>query len=62
VMLPARNRKDFEDIPEETRQQLEFVWLEHVEEAVSAALEPATASNQQSAERPVRRLAEAGSG
>jgi ATP-dependent Lon protease len=36
VMLPARNRKDFEDIPEETRQQLEFIWLEHVDEAVSA--------------------------
>ena len=41
VMLPARNRKDFEDIPEEVRQQLTFVWLERVEEAVSSALEPA---------------------
>ena len=41
VMLPARNRKDFEDIPEEVRQQLTFVWLERVDEAVSAALEPA---------------------
>jgi ATP-dependent Lon protease len=39
VMLPARNRKDFEDIPEEVRQQLTFVWLERVEEAVSSALE-----------------------
>ena len=41
VMLPARNRKDFEDIPEEVRQQLTFVWLERVDDAVSAALEPA---------------------
>ena len=39
VMLPARNRKDFEDIPEEVRQQLTFVWLERVDEAVSSALE-----------------------
>jgi ATP-dependent Lon protease len=39
VMLPARNRKDFEDIPEEVRNQLEFIWLERVEEAVAAALE-----------------------
>ena len=31
VMLPARNRKDFEDIPEEVREQLTFVWLERVE-------------------------------
>jgi ATP-dependent Lon protease len=40
-MLPARNRKDFEDIPEEVRQQLGFVWLERVDDAVAAALEPA---------------------
>ena len=40
VMLPARNRRDYDDIPEETRQQLEFIWLEHVEEAMAAALEP----------------------
>ena len=40
VMLPARNRKDFEDIPEEVRQDLDFVWLERVDEAASAALEP----------------------
>jgi ATP-dependent Lon protease len=40
VMLPARNRRDFEDIPEEARQKLEFVWLERVEEAVAAALSP----------------------
>jgi ATP-dependent Lon protease len=39
VMLPARNRKDFEDIPEEVRTAMDFVWLEHVEEAVSSALE-----------------------
>jgi ATP-dependent Lon protease len=39
VMLPARNRKDYEDIPQEVRDQLEFIWLERVEEAASAALE-----------------------
>ncbi len=38
VMLPARNRRDYEDIPEEVREQLEFIWLERVEEAVSGAL------------------------
>ncbi len=40
VMLPARNRKDFEDIPEEARRDLEFVWLERVDDAVAAGLEP----------------------
>jgi ATP-dependent Lon protease len=47
VMLPARNRKDFDDIPEDVRKQLEFVWLERVEEAVAAALDPARASGQE---------------
>ncbi|HLZ85099.1 MAG TPA: S16 family serine protease, partial [Caulobacteraceae bacterium] len=40
VMLPARNRRDYDDIPEEARKQLEFVWLERVEDAVAAALNP----------------------
>ena len=39
VMLPARNRRDYDDIPEEARNQLEFIWLERVEEAMAAALE-----------------------
>ncbi len=42
VMLPARNKKDFEDIPEEVRQQLTFIWLERVEEAAASALETGT--------------------
>jgi ATP-dependent Lon protease len=40
VMLPARNRRDYDDIPEEVRQQLEFIWLERIEEAMTGALEP----------------------
>ena len=43
VMLPARNRRDYEDIPKSARDELEFVWLERVDEAVAAALEPAEA-------------------
>ena len=39
VMLPARNQKDYEDIPQEVRDQLEFIWLEWVEEAAVASLE-----------------------
>ncbi|WP_083509823.1 endopeptidase La [Hyphomicrobium sulfonivorans] len=39
VMLPARNRKDIEDLSEETRKQLELIWLEKVEDAMAAALE-----------------------
>jgi ATP-dependent Lon protease len=39
VLLPARNRKDLEDISEEVRNMLEFVWLERVDDAIAAALE-----------------------
>ena len=38
VLLPARNRKDLVDVPEETRSQIEFVWLERVDDALAAAL------------------------
>ena len=38
VMLPARNRRDFDDIPQTARDRLEFIWLEHVDEAVANAL------------------------
>jgi ATP-dependent Lon protease len=40
VMLPARNRKEFEDIPAEAREKLEFVWLERVDDALAVALAP----------------------
>ena len=42
VMLPARNRRDYDDIPETARREIEFIWLERVEEAVAGALEPRT--------------------
>ena len=41
VLLPARNRRDFDDIPEEVRNTLEFVWLQKVEDAVAQGLQSA---------------------
>jgi ATP-dependent Lon protease len=43
VMLPARNKRDYDDIPQSARDKLEFIWLERVDEAIAAALEPAEA-------------------
>ncbi|MGH8328155.1 MAG: S16 family serine protease, partial [Steroidobacteraceae bacterium] len=43
VILPARNRRDYDDIPESARKQLEFVWVERIDEVLAAALEPAGA-------------------
>ncbi|SFV25840.1 endopeptidase La [Hyphomicrobium facile] len=39
VMLPARNRRDFDDIPQDARDRLEFIWLERVDDAVAGALD-----------------------
>jgi ATP-dependent Lon protease len=44
VLLPARNRRDYDDIPEDVRRDLSFVWLEQVDEAVNVALENAAAA------------------
>jgi ATP-dependent Lon protease len=40
VMLPSRNKKDLEDVPEAAREEVHFVWLDSVDDAVAAALEP----------------------
>jgi ATP-dependent Lon protease len=39
VMLPKRNKRDYDDIPEVAREQLEFIWLDRVGDAIEAALE-----------------------
>jgi len=38
VMLPARNRKDLEDVPESARKLVEFIFMEKVDDALAAAL------------------------
>ena len=43
VLMPARNRKDHGEIPEDARERLEFVWLERAEDGIAAALEAAPA-------------------
>jgi ATP-dependent Lon protease len=42
VMLPARNRRDFDEIPRGARDKLEFIWLERVDDAIAAAFEEST--------------------
>ncbi len=47
VILPARNRRDLEDIPDSVRGKLEFVWAERIEDVLARALD----------EQPVQRAA-----
>ncbi len=39
VMLPKRNQRDFEEIPEAVRNHLQFIWLEKVDDVLKFALE-----------------------
>ena len=41
IILPGRNRKDVIEVPEEVREKLDFRFVEAVDEAIAAALEPA---------------------
>ncbi len=44
VILPARNRRDLEDIPQSVRRLLQFDWVQQVGEALSIALGESAAS------------------
>ena len=50
VMLPARNRNDLEEVPETARQQLEFVFLDDVEQAARVAIRPEGVTRTQQSE------------
>jgi len=38
VILPSRNEKDVDDVPEEVRKKMRFIFVDRVDEAVEAAL------------------------
>jgi ATP-dependent Lon protease len=44
VILPARNRRDLEDIPVSVRQKLEFVWAEKIDDVLARALDEVPAA------------------
>jgi ATP-dependent Lon protease len=41
VILPARNRRDLDDIPDSVRKRLTFVWAEKIDDVLAHALEGA---------------------
>jgi ATP-dependent Lon protease len=52
VILPARNRRDLEDIPQSARSMLELVWVERVSEALEVALGASAESQKPAARAP----------
>ena len=52
VVLPGRNEADTEDIPEDVRRELEFVFVSRIGEALEATLEKLVASPPPPAQAP----------
>jgi ATP-dependent Lon protease len=46
VLLPQRNEKDMEDVPEPVRRAMRFVFVETMDELLEHALEPRTGSRE----------------
>jgi ATP-dependent Lon protease len=44
IVLPKRNERDLEDLPEAVRDELEFVLADDMSQVLQAALEPAGAA------------------
>ncbi len=42
IILPKENEPDLEDLPSETRKELEFVLADHVDEVLAAAFDGAS--------------------
>jgi ATP-dependent Lon protease len=55
VILPARNRRDYEEIPASVREALRFVWAERVEDVIAAAFEGGVAVQGQAGQRAAGR-------
>jgi len=54
VILPHRNEADLEDLPDEVRQALKFVFVETVDEVLEASLEPGTYNKDKKKKRTVK--------
>jgi len=46
VILPKRNEPDIEDVPDEIKKTMQFIFVESVDEALAAALEPLNAAGE----------------
>jgi ATP-dependent Lon protease len=52
VMLPARNKKDLEDVPADARRLVNFVWIEDIDQAAEVALGAGPAEHGEAPETP----------
>ena len=53
VMLPARNKKDLEDVPEDARKAIQFVWIDDIDQAAETAFDNPTEGTAAASERAI---------
>lgn len=51
VILPKRNEADLEDLPEEVRKELKFIFVETIDQVIAHALEPARKDGRKKKQR-----------
>ncbi len=52
VIMPKRNEADLEDVPEEVRNEMEFVFVDEIDEVIERALRPAAGGEEAAAVAP----------
>jgi len=52
VLLPKRNDVDLDDLPDDVREAINFIFLDTVEDAINAALEPAPKPKKKRSKKP----------
>ena len=58
VILPKRNEQDLDDVPDEIRQSMKFIFAESVEDVINAALEkarPIKKSVKKATKKPIKK-------
>jgi ATP-dependent Lon protease len=58
VILPKRNEADLEELPEEVRKDLQFIFVDCIDEVISAALEPSPSKNNKKKTKAKNKLKE----
>ena len=53
VILPAQNKKDMEDVPQEPQRDMEFVFVENVQQVFDHALLPPSAKSKAAKPKPL---------
>jgi ATP-dependent Lon protease len=60
VILPAKNARDVDDVPQQAREAMEFIFADDMREVLAAALESPNAANDAIEPQPLDRTEKSG--